>query len=98
VESGARERIGMRVLELDAADLGEVENLANCLPHETPALDLLERLPEPQREAIRARMLDELDYPEVARDLHCSEAVVRQRVSRGLRELRAQLGESGADQ
>ena len=30
-------------------------------PPATPALELLERLPEPQREAIRARMLDELE-------------------------------------
>jgi DNA-directed RNA polymerase specialized sigma24 family protein len=55
----------------------------------------LERLPEPQREAIRARMLDELEYPEIARGLRCSEAVVRQRVSRGLRVLRTEAERGG---
>jgi DNA-directed RNA polymerase specialized sigma24 family protein len=37
------------------------------------------------------RVLRERDYPEIARDLQCSEAVVRQRVSRGLRGLRTRL-------
>jgi RNA polymerase sigma-70 factor, ECF subfamily len=91
VEASARERLARDPLELDEADTRQIERLAAVLPVETPALDLLERLPEPQREAIRARMLDEQEYPEIARDLQCSEAVVRQRVSRGLRTLREGL-------
>lgn len=91
VEASARERLARDPLELDEEDMQQIEHLAAVLPIETPALDLLERLPEPQREAIRARMLDEQEYPEIARDLQCSEAVVRQRVSRGLRSLREGL-------
>jgi RNA polymerase sigma-70 factor (ECF subfamily) len=91
VEASARQRLALDPLELDEEDTQQIERLAAILPIETPALDLLERLPEPQREAIRARMLDEQEYPEIARDLQCSEAVVRQRVSRGLRTLREGL-------
>jgi RNA polymerase sigma-70 factor (ECF subfamily) len=97
VESSARARIAMCRLQLEQSDIDEIASLANALPPATPALDLLERLPEPQREAIRARMLDELEYPVIARGLRCSEAVVRQRVSRGLRTLRTELDRRGAD-
>jgi RNA polymerase sigma-70 factor (ECF subfamily) len=53
----------------------------------------LERLPAGQRAAIRARIVDELDYAEIAGRLACSEAVVRKRVSRGLAALRRDLEE-----
>ena len=96
VESSARAQLAMARLHLEASDLTEIAALAATLPEDTPTLDLLERLPGPQREAIRARMLDELAYPEIASDLRCSEAVVRQRVSRGISALRAQIEPRGA--
>jgi DNA-directed RNA polymerase specialized sigma24 family protein len=37
-------------------------------------------------------VLEERDYGDIARELRCSEAVVRQRVSRGLGRLRRQIG------
>jgi RNA polymerase sigma-70 factor (ECF subfamily) len=95
VEVSARARLAMARLRLDESDLTEIAALAATLPQETPALDLLERLPGPQREAIRARMLDELEYPEIASGLRCSEGVIRQRVSRGMKALRAQLESRG---
>jgi RNA polymerase sigma-70 factor (ECF subfamily) len=39
-------------------------------------------------------VVDERDYPDIARDLRCSEAVVRERVSRGLTALRDELEET----
>ncbi len=51
----------------------------------------LERLPDDQREAVRARVLDERSYPDIAGELDTSELVVRKRVSRGLSNLRAEL-------
>jgi len=51
----------------------------------------LERLPAAEREAVRARILDERSYGEIASRLRCSGAVVRQRVSRGLRALASEL-------
>lgn len=88
VEASARERLAQEPLVVTGENVETNENLADVLPVATPALDLLERSPEPQREAIRARMLDELESPEIARLLECSEAVVRRRASRGLRSLR----------
>jgi len=48
-----------------------------------PALELLKALPSDQREAVRAHILEERLYSEIARELHCSPGVVRKRVSRG---------------
>lgn len=56
------------------------------------SLALLDALPAPQRDAVRRRVIDGRDYEELAREFACSELVVRQRVSRGLRTLRALAG------
>ncbi len=56
-------------------------------------LALVEQLPAAQRDAVRSRVLDEREYADIARELGCSELVVRQRVSRGLARLRDQLTE-----
>jgi RNA polymerase sigma-70 factor (ECF subfamily) len=49
---------------------------------------LLEGLPEDQREAVRARVIDETDYAELALRLEISPTAARKRVSRGLAALR----------
>jgi DNA-directed RNA polymerase specialized sigma24 family protein len=41
---------------------------------------------------VEARHLEERGYAEIAADLHCSESVVRKRVSRGLAALRSSIG------
>lgn len=51
-------------------------------------------LPQDQRAAIRARVLDERSYPDIAGELGTSEAAVRMRVSRGLAALRVRMGRS----
>jgi len=85
VEARARRRLGMAPLVLtDDA----VERIA-ALDH--TALTLVDELPDDQQDALRARVIDERDYADIARDLRCSEAVVRKRVSRGLEILRARL-------
>jgi DNA-directed RNA polymerase specialized sigma24 family protein len=55
-------------------------------------LRLLESLPPDQREAVRARVLGERPYGEIARELRTSELVIRKRVSRGLATLRRPTG------
>lgn len=90
VDQRARERLGMPVLLLDDDDLARVEDLAG---EGELALSLLERLPAPQREAVRARVLADRGYRELAVELGCSEQVVRQHVSRGLKRLRALMKE-----
>jgi RNA polymerase sigma-70 factor (ECF subfamily) len=88
VEADARERLGLPPLFLDDHATDTIARLAASEEHATLALA---GLPEEQQRAIHAHVLQERDYADIARDLHCSEAVVRQRVSRGLRTLRARL-------
>jgi RNA polymerase sigma-70 factor (ECF subfamily) len=57
-------------------------------PPDLDALEHLERLPPDQREAVRLRVLEELDYDEIAVRTGTTEPAVRQRVSRGLKWLR----------
>jgi RNA polymerase sigma-70 factor, ECF subfamily len=57
------------------------------------ALKHLDGLPEDQREAVQLRVLEELDYDEIATRTGSTEPAVRQRVSRGLKWLRGRLDE-----
>ena len=50
-------------------------------------------LPAEQAEAVQARIVEERDYDDIARELRTSEAVVRKRVSRGLGTLRRHVEE-----
>ncbi len=61
------------------------------------AIETVRELADDQRDAITARFINDLDYPEIAVAMGCSEQVVRKRVSRGLTELRARLAHD-ADQ
>jgi RNA polymerase sigma-70 factor (ECF subfamily) len=86
VEARARTRLAMQPLSLDDADLRRIEEISA----ETDVLaELARTLPADQLAALRARVFDEGEYAEIARDLRCSEAVVRKRVSRAIRTLRA---------
>jgi RNA polymerase sigma-70 factor, ECF subfamily len=89
VEDRARRRLAFEPEVLDDDDLARVDELAAAA--QQPVLELVERLPERQREAVRSRVLDEREYSDIARELSCSELVARQRVSRGLSRLRDQL-------
>jgi RNA polymerase sigma-70 factor (ECF subfamily) len=53
------------------------------------AIGLLDDLPREQRDALRARFIEDHDYPEIAAGARCSEQAARKRVSRGLVALRA---------
>jgi DNA-directed RNA polymerase specialized sigma24 family protein len=53
---------------------------------------LLEALPADQGTALRAHVLDERPYGEIAVAEGVSEAAIRQRVSRGLAALRQRIG------
>jgi RNA polymerase sigma factor (sigma-70 family) len=81
-ESSVREQLALERLQPTAAELEDLD----------PDLeDALSALPADQREALRARVLDERPYDEIAREQLTSESVVRQRVSRALRRLRTDL-------
>lgn len=93
VENSARARLGHEPLVLNDRDLERVEELASIA--DARLLEtLLARLPVEQRDAVIARVVDERSYLEIANEMNCSEAVVRQRVHRGLRHLRRRLRET----
>lgn len=86
-EDRARRRMRMERIELTEEDVRELEYLAG----EVTAVDLLEELPRDQGAALRARLVDERAYGEIAGAEGVSEAAVRQRVSRGLAGLRRRM-------
>jgi RNA polymerase sigma-70 factor (ECF subfamily) len=91
VEDRARRRLAFEPEVLDDDDLVRVEQLAAGA--DIPVLELVEQLPEQQRDAVRSRVVEDREYDDIARQMKCSELVARQRVSRGLSRLRDQLKE-----
>lgn len=87
VEARARRRMGMERLALDDQGIAAIENVAAAEGAQVELL--LDALPEDQRVAVRARIVDEQDYAAIAAAQDSNEATVRQRVSRGLATLRA---------
>jgi RNA polymerase sigma-70 factor, ECF subfamily len=86
VADDTRQRLAMEPLELSDRDLQAVEEAA-------AASDLLETLeaalPADQFQAFKARVFDERGYEEIASELKTSASVVRKRVSRATRQVRA---------
>jgi RNA polymerase sigma factor (sigma-70 family) len=90
VEARARRRLGMETLMLSDEQLERIDELSAVAA--VDSLALLEALPAEQRAAVRGRVIEGHDYEQLAQQFECSELVVRQRVSRGLRTLRALTG------
>jgi RNA polymerase sigma factor (sigma-70 family) len=86
VDDSMRRRLAMEPLTLDDEAIARIEELGA-----SSALAAVGELPADQRTAVVGRVVDERSYRELAADLQCSESVVRQRVSRGLRTLRNRL-------
>jgi RNA polymerase sigma factor (sigma-70 family) len=91
VEDRARRRLGFEPLELEDGDLERTEAIADSCRGRLD--ELVHGLPAAERTAVTLRVVDERTYSEIARELRCSEMVVRKRVSRGLSRLRRGLGE-----
>jgi RNA polymerase sigma factor (sigma-70 family) len=91
VDDEARRRLGIEALVITDATVDAIERITG---EHGDAVLALEELPADQRAAVRGRVLDERSYGELAAALRCSESVVRQRVSRGLRSLRSRLEQS----
>jgi RNA polymerase sigma factor (sigma-70 family) len=86
IQDEARRALAMQPIELDDEAIEILEMTSRA-----PAIELLETLAPEQREAIQAHHVEERGYAEIAAELHCSESVVRKRVSRGLAVLQAQF-------
>ena len=87
IETAARARLGLPLAYAECEDFERVDERisAHALG---PALRLAMRaLPKEQRRALELRVIEQLDYDEVAGRLGCSQNAARLRVSRGLRAL-----------
>ena len=95
VETEARRALGLEALVIAAHQL---EAIAELIERDSEAIveEWLAELPAEQAQALRARVLDGREYAEIAERLQCSEAVVRQRVSRGLGRLRRRMAKEAA--
>lgn len=92
IEDSARRRLGIEPAVFADADLELVDELVGM---DERLQSLIATLPVEQREALLAKVVEERSYAEIAERLECSKALVRQRVSRGLRTLRSGLEAHG---
>lgn len=87
-DEDARRRLTLERIPLTAADLEDYETLTYGRAERA-----LDALPDGQREAVRARVVEEQDYPVIAQRLGLSESAARRRVSRGIARLHNRLRE-----
>ncbi|HTU31656.1 MAG TPA: sigma-70 family RNA polymerase sigma factor [Solirubrobacteraceae bacterium] len=91
IERSATERLGL-LEHLDRPESGAVG-----MPQDSwadGADELLDRLPVHQREAVRLRVLEDLEYSDIARATGTTPATARVRVHRGLTALKRHLASS----
>jgi RNA polymerase sigma factor (sigma-70 family) len=89
-EQRRAERLQTEAIVLSATDRDGYERL--LAGADGLGLDALADLPEAQQQAIRARVVEDRGYAEIAATLGLSEPATRQHVSRGLAALRRTLG------
>ena len=89
---GAAENRMQRRLGMERVAVGEEDVELIMLLGRDAAFKLIDELPADQRDAVRAHVLEDRDYGDIARAGQTSEAAVRKRVSRGLGALRARMG------
>jgi len=86
-EDRMQRRLGMERVPVADEDVEMITLLGR-----DAAYQLIDELPQEQRDAVRAHVLEDRAYVDIAHDAQTSEAVVRKRVSRGLGALRARMG------
>jgi RNA polymerase sigma-70 factor (ECF subfamily) len=92
-ETSARRRLALEPVVISDESIARLEAITD-----TQVAEILDLLPGDQRDAVRARVVDELGYDELASRANVSETVVRKRVSRGLAALRRLLEQPGGSQ
>lgn len=91
IERRAMERAGMQQVFADEDDILRIDDLAELADLRALVADALGRLDGDYREAVRLRVIEQLDYEVVASELGLTEQATRARVSRGLKRLRDEI-------
>src|SRR6185503_9883059 len=84
VEQRAVRRLAIEVPALDDESIARIEALADIESHRTALAAALAQIGPGERDAVQLRVVEEMDYAEIANALACSEAAARTRVHRGL--------------
>jgi len=71
----------------DDESIARIEALADVAAHREALTEALGRMTDLERDAVRLRVLEELDYRTIAARLGCTEGTARGRVHRGLTRL-----------
>jgi RNA polymerase sigma-70 factor, ECF subfamily len=87
VEQRAVRRLAIEVPALDDESIARIEALADVETHRTALAAALGRIGPGERDAVQLRVVEEMDYAEIASALSCTEAAARVRVHRGLAHL-----------
>ncbi|MDO8185386.1 sigma factor-like helix-turn-helix DNA-binding protein [Conexibacter sp. CPCC 205706] len=90
VRSAGRRQLEMDRIVLDVDDVRRVRALALLDPG-AAILHVVDELAGEQREAVLARVVEERDWDDIARELRVPEATVRRHVRVGLAHLRTRL-------
>jgi RNA polymerase sigma-70 factor (ECF subfamily) len=85
-ERSARARLELPIFEYTDAAIAQVEERIDAT--EAGYLDGLAELPDDERDAIQARIIEDRDYADIAAAAAVSQAAIRKRVSRGLARLK----------
>jgi RNA polymerase sigma-70 factor (ECF subfamily) len=91
IESAARERLGMPTAWAECEDYDAVDERMVAISLAPVLRHALRALPSEQRKAVELRVVQQLEYEEVAGALGCTQNAARLRVSRALRELGLKL-------
>jgi len=93
VRRRALARLGVERRSLTDDEYERIEELAGSYQLRALVAETADRLPEEQRVAVQLRVIDGQSYATVAHTLGITQQAARARVSRGLRSLRATVGE-----
>jgi DNA-directed RNA polymerase specialized sigma24 family protein len=88
---GRAEARALRCLGMERPPLGEEDSQLVALMADEVGMQLLKEIPEPERRAIEAHVIDGREYAEIPAAAVISEPAARMRVSRGLGRLRARM-------
>lgn len=88
--SNARDRLALQAVTLSDEAAREIEIVDAKLDTERLS-NAMNRLPTKNREAVHLRIVEDLDYNEIARRLGCEGSTARMRVLRGLKRMRQEF-------
>lgn len=92
VELAAVRRLGMVMPDRTSDDLDRIDEMVDATAYRQAIGHAMHGLSVRNQEALRLRVIEDLPFAEVARQLGCSEGAARVRVHRGLDHLARELG------